>query len=350
MYLRIATVIALIIGLVLPNSLLGQVDNNWVFGKNAGLNFAQSPPKQFTSAIRNIRQPPHQLDTIPANTASSISDCSGNLLFYTNGCKVWDSTHKLMKNGDSLCWNPNSNNSKDLKAQSSQIVKKPGTSKKYYIFNRFNDVFSYALVDINKSRGEVIKKQKILNTNNKSALGSLLPTIVRHQNNKDFWFVCPTYNRSTFGIEFYCFPVTASGIGKPVITKVSSQFNLFGGLGGGKIHATQNGEYLLIPGNFQKYPGLNNHSVGFRYLFNNKTGKVKVGKHRDALLKVKQINPNWPSSGNSSPGIFGIEPSPNNKLIYLIVDYVDNSFSKKVKIFQVRNQANKPHQSAIEIG
>ena len=38
-------------------------------------------------------------------TNASICDAEGNLLFYTNGCQVADSTHQIMPNGDSLNFN-----------------------------------------------------------------------------------------------------------------------------------------------------------------------------------------------------------------------------------------------------
>ncbi len=45
------------------------------------------------------------LDTVQFNsgrTNSSITDETGKLLFYTNGCQVIQADHSLMENGDSL--------------------------------------------------------------------------------------------------------------------------------------------------------------------------------------------------------------------------------------------------------
>lgn len=65
-------------------------DNNWVFGDSAGLSFNTGEPVSFESSMLTFE------------ACASISDSTGNLLFYTNGEKVWNKNHELMQNGDSL--------------------------------------------------------------------------------------------------------------------------------------------------------------------------------------------------------------------------------------------------------
>jgi hypothetical protein len=94
-----------------------QQNRNWYFGNQAGINF---PTSGLPTAITN--------SAIFTNEGcASISDGSGNLLFYTNGVNVWDKNNNVMPNGSGLNGDPSS-------TQSSVIVPKPGSTSKYYIF------------------------------------------------------------------------------------------------------------------------------------------------------------------------------------------------------------------------
>ncbi|RMD97926.1 MAG: hypothetical protein D6816_16890, partial [Bacteroidetes bacterium] len=68
-------------------------DYNWLFGTddNVGLilvNFDQEPP-----SVSLIENPPLEFDL----TNASISDSTGNLLFYTNGIVVVNAQHQVME-------------------------------------------------------------------------------------------------------------------------------------------------------------------------------------------------------------------------------------------------------------
>src|SRR5690606_15019352 len=70
--------------------------------------------------------------------AASICDPNGNLLFYTQGDKVWDRNHNLMPNGQDLV--PNGLgiglNPTASTAQGALIVPIPGSEfKRYYVFS-----------------------------------------------------------------------------------------------------------------------------------------------------------------------------------------------------------------------
>lgn len=69
-------------------SVNAQFANNWYFGANAGLNFNTVPPT-----------PPSVGTTSNVDNSSAISDVNGNLLFYTDGMKVWNSNNLVMPNG-----------------------------------------------------------------------------------------------------------------------------------------------------------------------------------------------------------------------------------------------------------
>lgn len=78
--------------LMLPLITFGQKEMvNWFFG-TSGLDFNCSPVKPI--------EPSGQFQ--PMEGCSSISDASGNLLFYSDGFNVFDRTHQLMENGSDI--------------------------------------------------------------------------------------------------------------------------------------------------------------------------------------------------------------------------------------------------------
>ena len=72
--------------------------DNWCFGDSVILNFAGGNISVSASVIRNT----NTNDLGVLEPSASISDSSGNLLFYTNGFTVWNRNHEVMLNGDSL--------------------------------------------------------------------------------------------------------------------------------------------------------------------------------------------------------------------------------------------------------
>ena len=122
-----------------------QKENNiWYFGKSAGLDFNQNPPTEITSPMK-------------ANeSAATMSDKNGNLLFYSDGEKVWDSTHVLMPNGGNL----SPANLSNTTCQGVLIVQQPGSSNLYYIFSNsfgsFNWYYSIVDMSLNGGKGDVV--------------------------------------------------------------------------------------------------------------------------------------------------------------------------------------------------
>ena len=94
-----------------------QRENNiWYFGDKAGLDFNSGNPVNLTDGAIN---------TIEG--CASISNPSGQLLFYTDGIKVWNRNHQIMPNGADLSGNSSS-------TQSGIIVPKPNSNTIYYLF------------------------------------------------------------------------------------------------------------------------------------------------------------------------------------------------------------------------
>src|SRR5258706_8616392 len=72
-------------------------DYNWCFGDSCGIHFTDSSATFFVSALSY-----DPLDSMALESCASISDTSGNLLFYTSGSIVWNKNHQVMPNGTGL--------------------------------------------------------------------------------------------------------------------------------------------------------------------------------------------------------------------------------------------------------
>lgn len=90
--------------------------NNWYFGENAGLSFANGEVSVLNDGA---------MDT--PNGCTTISDKQGNLLFYSNGETIWNKNHQIVENGENLS-GENTNN------QSVIIISHPKTTDRFYVF------------------------------------------------------------------------------------------------------------------------------------------------------------------------------------------------------------------------
>jgi hypothetical protein len=175
---------------------------NWYFGYQCGLNFMTSPPTILTSGRT------HNL-----GGSASVSDNSGNLLFYTTGDTVWTANHNVMQNGTGL-------NGQQIAANSPLIVPSPGNTSLYYIFTTGNYTsnvgLQYSIVNMSLAAGQgsVVSK----NTNLLAGPLSTAIAATRHCNGRDIWIVvCDTSN------IYYSMLLTSSGFGSPVISTIGKK-------------------------------------------------------------------------------------------------------------------------------
>ena len=103
--------------ILIPNLLFSQpgVNSNWYFGNYAGITFNSGSPVALTNGA-----------LITTEGVATISDNSGNLLFYTDGVTVYNRNHVTMTNGTGLFGDASS-------TQSAIIVQKPGFNNIYYL-------------------------------------------------------------------------------------------------------------------------------------------------------------------------------------------------------------------------
>lgn len=186
----------------------------WYFGNGAALNFNSGMPVlQAGCAITT------------SMGCSSISDASGNTLFYTDGVNVYNQMNAVMANGGGL---PGSN-----AFQSALIIKQPGTSTLYYVFTvgalgSGNGLY-YSVVDmaLATGMGSVTIKNVLLHSDCRDKLSAGL-----HCNGGDVWIVSAAYSSTA---AFVACAVSATGVGAPVITPTSTAVMPVLGIGQIKI-------------------------------------------------------------------------------------------------------------------
>jgi len=175
---------------------------HWYFGDKAGLDFSSGSPVAVTNG---------QMSAVDGTV--SLSDTSGNFLFYSDGFSVWNRNHQIMPNGTGLVGPYGSSGYKQIIA-----VPQPDHNNFYYIFSwEYDSTYIhtreiYAIIDMNQDGGlgDVISKRNYLMYDVAEKR-----TAVMHKNRKDIWIVVPKFATNAF----YSFLLTNSGINTvPVIS------------------------------------------------------------------------------------------------------------------------------------
>jgi len=174
--------------------------NNFYFGDYCGITFnPDNIPKAVTDGAM-----------ITDEGCATISDWQGNLLFYTDGTRVWHRKHGLMPHGNGLHGDTSS-------TQSAVIIPKPHSPYIYYIFTVDEqgkpNGLSYSEVDmrLNNGDGDIndIKNVKLTTPVCEKI------TAVKHKNGVDIWIIAHEWNSN----RFFAYLLTESGvINNPVIS------------------------------------------------------------------------------------------------------------------------------------
>lgn len=292
--------------------------NNWYFGRKAGVTFNTSPPTELSDGELSTNE-----------GCSSISDASGNLLFYTDGRTVWNREHQIMSNADyfnntGLMGDPSS-------TSSALIVPNPLDPNIYYVFtvdephhdnaaaypnqgpanqdgtptangqytdatpqnpqsvpqddDGFNNGLNYSVVDmrLNGGLGNVVSNKRNLHLitydpNDSEAIKykcSEKITAVKGKDCNSIWVI------TQFIDTFYAFKIDDSGVNTaPVTSEVGPTIPLdaYRRASIGYLKASPDGKNLLIAHNTKTFnPVTNVAKVDggvYLYDFNDETGKV----------------------------------------------------------------------------
>jgi hypothetical protein len=166
---------------------------------------------------------------------ASICDSHGNMLFYTNGGWIANSTNDTMMNGNDLTPGPYANYWKTYgfrNAQGAVIIPFPDDSSRYYLFHQTVDLASngqtvipsknifYSVIDMNLDGGlgaVTLKNNVILNDT--LTYGAL--TICKHANGRDWWLLCHRAHSDMF----FEFLISPTGISGPYTQSIGSILN-----------------------------------------------------------------------------------------------------------------------------
>jgi gliding motility-associated-like protein len=262
------------------NSYSQKQADNWYFGNNAGLNFSSgSPVPLFDGQL------------VCLEGVATISDSVGNLLFYTNGKKVWNRLHQVMPNGTGL-------NGDSSSTQAAIIVKQPGSDSVFYIFTTDREARSnglcYSIVNMagDAGNGAVLQKNTQLLTPVSEKV-----TAVRHCNRRDVWIITRQFESD----KYYSYLLTPSGLAPAPV--ISSTGNVISGNGNGALgylKASPDGRKLVAANYYQNYLELMD--------FNATTGAISNLVKVDALI---------PHAALPVPRNYGVEFSSNGKWLYV---------------------------------
>ena len=258
----------------------------WYFGDKAGIDFTSGSAVALTNE-----------DVMTAYKASGVmSDSAGNLLFFTNGKKVWDRTFSLMDNATGLDGDVGV-------TQPTIIIPLPGNDSLYFVFtldviaimpdNSYTTKgLTYTLVNMSLRGGLGDASTDILNRPLLTPVCQKI-TATKHSNGKDFWVIVHKWDPD----EFYAYPVTQTGIGDPVTTSIGTVH------GGGYTEQTNAYGYMKV-------------SPDGKSLAVVVTGKnlIQLFDFDDATGKVSSER----SYTSTFPGIapYGVEFSPDGRMLY----------------------------------
>jgi len=296
--------------------------NIWYFGDKCGLDFNSGEPVPINIFYQYSYR-----------GTASISDSSGNLLFYSDGKDLYNRENDKMLNGENL---------KGYRDATQRIlfVQKPDSDNLYYVFNVGDGWLSvsglwYNIINMNGDGGlgEVILRDQFLTTAY-DAQEKLIA--VRHYNKKDIWIITRKY-QDEFN-QFAAYLLTESGINPPVFSS-----SIYG----------------YPTGNNQPREGFLKVSYDKKYIFTaqfeySPNNILEIAKFNDKTGEISYLHFVMMENENNTILIpIGIEFSPDSKLVY--ISFRDEtSYNQKTYVYQFDMQyVENPiefKQSGIRVG
>ncbi|MGB5236707.1 MAG: T9SS type B sorting domain-containing protein [Flavobacteriaceae bacterium] len=269
---------------LIPLAIFGQGEtSNWYFGTRAGIRFNND------GSVTSLED--GQISTLEG--CATISDELGNLLFYTDGITVYDSSHSVMQNGRSLYGDVSS-------TQSAIIVPDPGNTQRFYIFTVDTRIFendpdfglNYSVVDmsLNNGLGAVTDK----NINLLADCSEKITAVIKDCADQSFWVLTLATEDGSPGLldTFHAFEVNSTGV---VTTPVKTQF--------ADLDLEDPRGYLKLSPDGTKVACANASSGLYLYDFDASTG---------ILSNQQPIAINGTDSA-----AYGVEFSPNGEFLYI---------------------------------
>ncbi|BAV94321.1 T9SS type B sorting domain-containing protein [Ichthyobacterium seriolicida] len=313
---------------------------NWHFGQKADITFgdAYETPSIETKGNSNLISP---------EACASISSVLGELLFYTDGNKVWKADNTEM--AGSLLSGANNNTQTIIVP----IPKAAGsTDDKYYVFYiDSNSKCKYAIVDMTTGGGNIESKDTDLFTGDYNGVSlTHKMAVIEHYDQSSFWLVLHERNSR----RFFSYKISSTGIDpEPVVTSIGKKHINPEGY----MKASRDGKLLglVVPnvlGRDGKVIVESDYTISAKnrgfievFGFNNRIGKLTS---RSSLNKFSSHEYNGEVKENENYGYYGLEFSPNSKFLYVTERYSGNLF--QVDLDKVNNIISIPSASVDNPG
>ncbi len=240
---------------------------------------------------------------------ASISDKNGSLLFFTNGCAVFNRNYQIMSNGDSInagkwfdiFWKHCSGGYPGV--QDVLILPDPGNEKGYYLFHKPNIYNSpnptyreldYSYIDMSLDHGNGDLKEKNITNYGKSVLFNYF-TAIKHINKKDWWLIQPVTDDSIY----LTFLLDEAGINRKPDQNTHQYFDMSKSSASGSAKFSPDGT---------KYALYNYYDQLHVYDFDRATG-ILSNHQKIEIYPPEEIDRNLLKVGS-------VEWSPNSRFIY----------------------------------
>ena len=212
---------------LLSINVFGQfTDLYWKVGRGAALDF-----RSGTATMNTL----DNCNSTIKNTSTSICNFRGDVIFYSNACKVYNRNNDTMLNGSGFNHGTISDQYVNTDFyppwKGAVIIPFPNDTNKFYMFYEnmewnINGVYLpqklyYLVVDraLNGGLGDVTLKDQTVISNDTLTFGEVLA--VKHSNGKSWWIICRKYESDLY----YKILVDSSGVHVPTTQHIGVTFN-----------------------------------------------------------------------------------------------------------------------------
>ncbi len=230
-----------------------QHDYTWLFGY--GDPMYNGTTVSFNNDTLTIDYEPREVSFYLANTM--MSKMNGELLFYSNGCRLYNYNHEMLINGDSInigasdfLYNQGCDEDGIGYGSGHQTMLSIPFDDKYYIFHEaltlqeeplsiHQRYLFYSLISFeNSEQGEVLEKNISLLPQDTLLLGGQL-TAVKHHNAIDWWIIKHDQENNLY----YKFLLDDSGIQLDDTQEIGLINAKIGGIGGAAVFSPDGTQY-----------------------------------------------------------------------------------------------------------
>jgi hypothetical protein len=262
------------------NCNVSKENNVWYFGSRGGIDFNQNPPKAIAGTLST------------EEGVAVYCDIDGKALFQSMGSNVQNcETGQILLNGDGLTGHFST-------TQSALFAPLPGSNRYVYLFTLDYQAgegegrtggLNYSIIDRtgDGGKGEVTTKNVLMRGSMTEKL-----TAVKNLKGDGIWVIGHEWNSDAF----YAWPLTAAGVGTPVVSRVgvvhSSSSPSVGSLAIGELKASYSGKKLAL--------AIQGRGLVELFDFNTATGAVS----------------NPITIENNTGAVYGLAFSPNERFLY----------------------------------